>query len=286
MLVTVNDLVTYMDISFSLRQQDAAEMVLEGLQSELESYLRRPIEVEEFTEQYVLPYDHVGMPTSSFFYNTSLDTTMNPLSYSQPSPTINFRNSPVSKVNYVKIINTSTPGLYMAEALDRRATVTGAVKVGTNVTYTAASHGFTRGQHVTVTGITPSGYNIVDKEITSVTSSTFVVGEFTSNIAAFVSGGLANSFGYDYTVRRYGIDVYRGFANDVFEVSYDAGLDGANIPVLKLLILRAATREMQNMHDDVVGIKDLESRNVAPLETGFTERELMTLKRYRRVRVS
>ena len=51
MLVTVNDLVTYMDISFSLRQQDAAEYVLEGLQSELESYLRRPIEVEEFTEQ-------------------------------------------------------------------------------------------------------------------------------------------------------------------------------------------------------------------------------------------
>ena len=37
MLVTVNDLVTYMDISFSLRQQDAAEIVLGGLQSELES---------------------------------------------------------------------------------------------------------------------------------------------------------------------------------------------------------------------------------------------------------
>ena len=286
MLVTVNDLVTYMDISFSLRQQDAAEYVLEGLQSELESYLRRPIEGEEFTEQYVLPYDHVGMPTSSFFYNTSLDTTMNPLSYSQPSPTIVFRNSPVSKVNYVKIINTSTPGLYMAEAIDRRATVTGAVKAGTNVTYTAASHGFTRGQHVTVTGITPSGYNIVDREIASVTSSTFVVDGFTSNISAFVSGGLANAFGYDYTVRRYGIDVYRGFANDIFEVSYNAGLDGSNIPVFKLMILRAATREMQNMHDDVVGIKDLESRNVAPLETGFTERELMTLKRYRRVRVS
>lgn len=286
MLVTVNDLVTYMDISFSLRQQDAAEMVLEGLQSELEAYLGRPIEVQEFTEQYVLPYDHVGMPTSSFFYNTSLDTTMNPLTYTQPSPTINVRNSPISKVNYVKIINTSTPGLYMAESVDRRAAVTGAVKVGTNVTYTAASHGFTRGQHVTITGITPSGYNIVDREITSVTSSTFVVGGFVDNIAAFVSGGLANAFGYDYTVRRYGIDVYRGFANDIFEISYDAGLDGSNIKVFKLMILRAATREMQNMHDDVVGIKDLESRNVAPLETGFTERELMAVKSYRRVRVS
>jgi hypothetical protein len=286
MLVTVNDLVTYMDIRFSLRQQDAAEMVLEGLQSELEAYLGRPIEVQEFTEQYVLPYDHVGMPTSSFFYNTSLDTTMNPLTYSQPSPTIYVRNAPITKVNYVKIINTSTPGLYMAESIDRRATVTNAVKSGTNVTYTAASHGFTRGQHVTVTGITPSGYNIVDREITSVTSSTFVVGGFTQNIAAFSSGGTADAFGYDYTVRRYGIDVYRGFANDVFEISYNAGLDGSSIPVFKLLILRAATREMQNMHDDVVGIKDLEPRNVAPMETGFTDRELASVKSYKRVRVS
>jgi len=266
MLVTVNDLVTYMDITFSLRQRDAAEFVLEGLQSELEAYLGRPIEVQEFTEQYVLPYDHVGMPTSSFFYNTSLDTTRNPLTYSQPSPTTYIRNSPITKVNYVKIINTSTPGLYMSEAIDRRATVTGAVKSGTNVTYTAAGHGFTRGQHVTVTGMTPSGYNIVDREITSVTTTTFVVG--------------------DYTVRRYGIDVYRGFANEVFEISYNAGLDGANIPVFKLMILRAATREMQNMHDDVVGIKDLEPRNVAPMETGFSDRELAALKSYRRVRVS
>jgi hypothetical protein len=42
---------------------------------------------------------------------------------------------------------------------------------------------------------------------------------------------------------------------------------------------------MQNMHDDVVGVKDLNTRNVAPLETGFTERELMSVKRYRRRRV-
>ena len=106
MLVSINDLVTYMDITFSLRQRDAAEFVLDGLQSELESYLRRPIEVASFTEQYVLPSDHTGMPTSSFFYNTSLNTAMNPLTYTNPSPTIYLRNSPVSKVNYLKIINT------------------------------------------------------------------------------------------------------------------------------------------------------------------------------------
>jgi len=75
-------------------------------------------------------------------------------------------------------------------------------------------------------------------------------------------------------------------ANDVVTITYTAGLDGDNIPAFKLMILRAATREMQNMHDDVVGVKDLNTRNVAPLETGFTDRELMALKRYRRVRVA
>jgi hypothetical protein len=63
-------------------------------------------------------------------------------------------------------------------------------------------------------------------------------------------------------------------------------LAGENIPALKLIILRAASREMQNMHDDVVGLKDLETRNVAPLQTGFLESELMTLKRYRKNRIS
>jgi hypothetical protein len=55
--------------------------------------------------------------------------------------------------------------------------------------------------------------------------------------------------------------------------------------MFKLMILRAATREMQNMHDDVVGVKDLNPRNVAPMETGFTEKELLALRRYRRRRI-
>ena len=55
--------------------------------------------------------------------------------------------------------------------------------------------------------------------------------------------------------------------------------------IFKLMILRAATREMQNMHDDVVGVKDLNSRNVAPLETGFLEKELNAIRRWRRRRI-
>ena len=77
MLVSVADLTKYMDIRFSNRQEEAAEFVLEGLQSELEGYLRRPIEPTEFTETYIMDSNYVGVPTSSFFYNESLDTTFN-----------------------------------------------------------------------------------------------------------------------------------------------------------------------------------------------------------------
>ena len=90
----------------------------------------------------------------------------------------------------------------------------------------------------------------------------------------------------DYVTRDYGIDLFNAFANDRIEVTYTAGLDGPNIKAFKILMLRAATREMQNMHDDVVGLKDLTTRNVAPLETGFSDRELFTLRKYRRVRVA
>ena len=69
MLVSVSDLATYMDIKFSNRQEDAAEMVLQGLQSELEAYLRRPIEVASFTEEYVLESDHIGLPMGSTIFN-------------------------------------------------------------------------------------------------------------------------------------------------------------------------------------------------------------------------
>ena len=214
MLVSVPELVTYMDISLSLRQQDAAELILEGLQSELEAYLRRPIEQIEFTEEYVLDSGHVGIPMGTMLsvdrpVNDSF-TTSSPIqgtTYSEPVPTIYLRNSPVVSVDTVTV----KPQFGTLRTLEEEK---------------------------------------------------------------------------DYIVRRYGIDYFYGMANDVVTITYTAGLDGSTIPAFKLMILRAATREMQNMHDDVVGVKDLNTRNVAPLETGFTERELMALKRYRRVRVA
>ena len=93
--------------------------------------------------------------------------------------------------------------------------------------------------------------------------------------AASDSSGLAVATGNDYRVMRYGLELYRGLPNDVVSVTYTGGLDGDNISMFKLMILRAATREMQNMHDDVVGIKDIETRNVAPLETGFWKKNFL-----------
>lgn len=215
MLVTVNDLITYMDVKFTLRQQDAAEMVLAGLQGELEAYLRRPVESETFTEEYRLPSSQHGVPMGTFlsidngYYNDSFTTT-NPVDnmiYAEPPHMIYLRNSPVTSVSTVTV---------------------------------QPVHGTLR---------------------------TLTVND-------------------DYVVHRFGIEYFYGYENDLVTVTYTAGLDGGNIPLFKIMILRAASREMQNMHDDVVGVKDLNPRNVGPLVTGFLDTELLSVRKYKRNRIA
>jgi hypothetical protein len=43
---------------------------------------------------------------------------------------------------------------------------------------------------------------------------------------------------------------------------------------------------MQNMHDDVVGVKDLNPRGVAVAQTGFLDTELAQIKKYSRRRIA
>lgn len=284
MLVSATDLAIYMDVKFSLRQLDAADYVLEGLQSELEAFLRRPVNVAEITEQHVIPSYFQGVPATSFFYDQSLNTTDSGMNYIQPSVVLSLRNTPVVSVKSVSIRNLSQVPIFLAEATMRTATITAASQSGTVVTFTAANQ-FTKGQRVVIASVTPSVYNKSAFEITAVTSTTFSVGGYPTGLAAYTSGGTATATGNDYVVHRYGIELFRGFPNDTVEVVYSGGLDGETIKMFKLFILRAATREMQNMHDDVVGIKDLTTRNVAPLETGFTEKELLALRRWRRRRI-
>jgi hypothetical protein len=212
-LVTAAELKTYMDIGLTNRQMDAADLVLAGLQSELEMFLRRPVEAQSRTEVYRIPSTHTGIPMSSFFVNSNptgesfYGNPVNNSTYLNPPTSIYLLNTPVISISQVK--------------------------------------------HKPLNGT----------EVTLVAD-------------------------IDYIKRGFGVDVFSAYADDTVTVTYVGGLDGQNISVFKLMILRAATREMQNMHDDVVGVKDLETRNVAPLETGFLESELMALKRYRKNRIA
>lgn len=217
-LITVSDITTYMDITLTNLQEDAAQFVIDGLQSELEMYLRRPVEQTTFTESYRIPDYGRGVSNNPYFYNYSMEPIFSP----------------------------NTTGLTSAGML---------YMPGTYTLYLDQS------------------------PVVSVSSLTITQ----SSASAAANPQTAES---DYIVREYGVDLKNAFANDKVDITYVAGLDGANIPAFKLLMLRAATREMQNMHDDVVGLKDLTTRNVAPLETGFSDRELFSLRKYRRVRVA
>lgn len=214
MIVSVNDVKTYMDIKLSARQEDSAELIIAGLQSELEAFLNRPIEVQEFVEQKRLDSNHVGVPMGTFLtandhtYNTSFSSSPrnDMTTWATPPPPIYFKNTPIVEVTEVRV-----------------KPLFGDEKILTEET--------------------------------------------------------------DYITRPYGIDYYYGYADDLLTFTYTAGLDGTAIPVFKLMIIRAASREMQNMHDDVVGVKDLTTRNVGPLITGFLDSELASVRKYRRVRV-
>lgn len=213
-LVTVQDLKNYMDITFSNRQEEAAQMILDGLHGELEALLRRPVEVRSFTETWVIPENvnpYVNIATSFYSGNTptSFYASQNRISWSAAIP-IYLDQSPVVSVESV----TRTPA-----------------------------------------------------------------------IQALSGGSQTLEEGTDFVATEFGIFVHDGMAGDKFVIEYTAGLPGENLPLFKLFILRAASREVQNLHDDTVGLKDLEVRNVAIQDIGFTEAEERRLKRYKRQRI-
>ena len=210
-LVTTADLKKYIDITFSNIQEDAAQMIVDGLEADLEHYIGRPVSAASFSESHVAEANYTGSSQYSFFYDYNLDRTSSAVTdVTKPPFVLYTRRSPV----------------------------------------------------VSVASLTVQGQ-------TAGSPTTQTVGE-------------------DYVVRRYGVDMFRVLDNDKIVINYTAGLDAAadNTSALKLIILRAASREVQNLHDDVVGMKDLTTRNVAPVETGFTESELNSVKRWRRVRVA
>ncbi|MEN9405062.1 MAG: Synechococcus virus Syn5 [Candidatus Parcubacteria bacterium] len=89
-----------------------------------------------------------------------------------------------SAVNYF-------PGVWVSTAADK--TITAASWAAGAATYTAATHGFVAGQFVTVSGVTPTGYNVDTVKITSVTTNTFTL-PLTADPGTWSSGGLAYAF--------------------------------------------------------------------------------------------
>ena len=56
-----------MDIDLDNRQEAAAQLVIDGLESELSAYLRRPVTVTTFTEEYRVPEVGRGISLNNYF---------------------------------------------------------------------------------------------------------------------------------------------------------------------------------------------------------------------------
>jgi hypothetical protein len=159
----------------------------------------------QLVEEYRIPEDYLHVSASAYFYDHTIDTTVDPIErVVQPPYVLHLNNSPVVSVSLVR-----RKGLNEAS--------------------------------------------------------------FTTMVA-----------GQQYSVSNYGIDLFNVVSFDRVQVTYTAGLDGDDIPYLKLLVLRVASREMQNLTDDVVGLKDLNTREVAIRDVGLTDGDKATLKRWRR----
>lgn len=207
MLVTVRELAAYMDRQLTNRQQDAAELVLAGIQAEIEAYINRPVEVREFTETHIVPEDTLYINTEAYFYDRSLDTTNANIRVLMPTYTIHLANAPITSVTEVVLY--------------------------------------------------PFGYP---------TPSPVTFNE-----------------GQQYLVRKYGLDLYSVWAGDKIEVTYEAGI--AENAYIKQVLIRAASREMQNMTDDVVGLKDFQNRGATVADIGLMPGEKAGLDRFRRKKV-
>jgi len=97
-LATVDELATYMDQSrFSNRQEEVAELVLVGLQSELETILRRPVEVDEYVEEFRVDETYLNGR------NVFLPLTDDYAPYLDNPYPVAVSNSPVSGVSQVRV---------------------------------------------------------------------------------------------------------------------------------------------------------------------------------------
>jgi hypothetical protein len=206
-LVTVDDLTTYLDHRLTNREEDIANLILEGLHYQVEDYLKRPIEIRSFSERFIVEATY----KQSIYANTMYDTTL----------------------------ATDLVGAHIVRLLP----------------YTVS---FNYSPVVSVDSVTVNADNELLVDI-------------------------------NYVVRKWGIEINNVRANDIIDVEYQAGLDTEMTKHIKIMILRAAAREMTVQTDDTVGIKDLTSNRSQGESTpasGFTDAELKSIDRWRRKRIA
>jgi len=208
-LVTVRELSAYMDRELTNRQQDAAEIVIDGIHSEMEAFLGRPIGVQSFNETFVVPDDNYWANSDGLYYDRALDGANSVMQVLSPPYQIHLGHAPVVSVETVTLYPISTTSPY-------------------------------------------SSPQVLDE-------------------------------GVRYIVRKWGIDVFAVWSGDKVQVEYEAGIP-VN-PYIKQVALRAAAREMQNMTDDVVGLKDFQNRQATIQEIGLTEAEKRGLDKFRRKQI-
>lgn len=75
----------------------------------------------------------------------------------------------------------------------RSSNITNAVKTGTSIVFTA-SNNFVTGQKVTIVGVSPSMYNLVQATISARTATSFTVTGVSGAFDAYVGGGVAYAY--------------------------------------------------------------------------------------------
>lgn len=191
-----------------------------------------------------------------------------------PTP-ITFKYDTGTKLNEDYV--TLTPATVTAAALLGK-TVTGAVASGTSVTYTA-SNSFSVGQYVSVSGVSPSVFNIDKERITAATSTTFTVGSALPASTTYSSGGVAN--GYALILARRSKDNVvdlatsenHGLGSTGSSVTIDvAGLNDTVTVIARGLVANVATLTTAEAHGfsvgnpvTVSGITDLAATNTGSM---------------------
>lgn len=85
-----------------------------------------------------------------------------------------------------------------------------------------------------------------------------------------------------WTAQSGGFYVGYGYTTTGTVVTYKAGLPDDALRMVRLTILRVASREVQNKHDDTLSVKDLDANDVSPLPEGLQDEDKARIGRWRR----